>query len=341
MADTRRAFHGRLSMPVGRSRLERLLRPVMPLYRLARRRTEYRWARYRAHRPQGSGGLQTPAAFILGSGRSGTTLVGALLGSHPDVVYLFEPWHIWAAINPLTDSLGRYEEQPGRCMMDQSQWDAAQSCRFEALVRSRGRRSGARLVVEKSPINTMRIGWLEALAPGSRYLNVLRDGGDVAGSVARVADQRPYRVGLCQLVDQWWGVNQAKWKALAAEGAASGYFSDEVASLSGNLEKGAYEWLVSLGETERARPGLTDRICDVRYDGLTAHPAEVMLEMARFLGLEVDQEWIERGVSAVGAPSMRSHAPLVLPPRMAASFNTYQAALGFPTRARPAVTETD
>jgi hypothetical protein len=54
--------------------------------------------------------------FIIGCGRSGTTILGQVLSAHPEVYYLFEPYHLWAAIDPMTDVLepgGVYETSKG------------------------------------------------------------------------------------------------------------------------------------------------------------------------------------------------------------------------------------
>jgi hypothetical protein len=42
-------------------------------------------------------------------------------------------------------------------------------------------------LLEKSPINAMRIGYLNALASGATFVHIVRDGIDVASSLERVA----------------------------------------------------------------------------------------------------------------------------------------------------------
>ena len=63
------------------------------------------WARVLA-RVQMESELGRPAPiFIIGCGRSGTTLLGKMFDAHPAVRYLYEPYHLWAAIEPATDFL--------------------------------------------------------------------------------------------------------------------------------------------------------------------------------------------------------------------------------------------
>jgi hypothetical protein len=321
-------------MPVGRLWLQRSLRPLMPVYRLVRRRVEY-WCARRKAAEAGGGDVPNPIAFVIGSGRSGTTLVGALLAQHEGIRYLFEPWHLWTAINSRTDSNNFYGSLPALCLMDGADCSGEQRERFDRLIRSKGR-TPDELVVEKSPINAMRIGYLEAIAPGARYVNVLRDGGDVARSIARIAGQTPYRVGIRQRVNQWWGSDSAKWVSLARDGAAAGYFPDEVHGIEGDLARGAYEWLISVREVDRLRSSLGDRILDVKYDDLMDDPEPVLTGIARFLGVSADEEWLQMGIRSVCPSRYDRGRSIGLPPQMAAAFNSHQEALGFATRAHSA-----
>ena len=43
-------------------------------------------------------------SFVVSCGRSATTLLGELMAAHPEVRYLHEPCHFWAAVEPTTNS---------------------------------------------------------------------------------------------------------------------------------------------------------------------------------------------------------------------------------------------
>src|SRR5215472_13413392 len=55
--------------------------------------------------PQAEG---TAPVFIIGCGRSGTSILGELFAMHPQVEYLYEPNARWAAVHPVTDYLRQY-----------------------------------------------------------------------------------------------------------------------------------------------------------------------------------------------------------------------------------------
>ena len=42
-------------------------------------------------------------------------------------------------------------------------------------------------------------------------------------------------------VNDWWGSNDSKWRLLADQGGRSGYYPEELPSLTGNAERAAYE----------------------------------------------------------------------------------------------------
>ncbi len=182
----------------------------------------------------------------------------------------------------------------------------------------------------------MRIGYLDALAPQARFVHIVRDGVDVCRSIDRLATTNTYRIAGKPTLNQWWGVEDAKWRALAGDGAAAGYYPKQVDGLRDHLVRGAYEWLVSLHEVERMRDMLGERLLDISYSTLTADPETALRQICTFLGLDAPPAWLQTAAATVDPLRSNEGEAVVLPAPMARAFNEFQARFGFANRASPA-----
>ncbi|MGH2724593.1 MAG: sulfotransferase family protein [Actinomycetota bacterium] len=298
----------------------------------------FRTARRRANRASGErlGSLPSPPVFLVGCGRSGTTALGDVLAAHPSVRYLFEPYHLWAAMDPITDATHLYTRGYARCVLDGSHLVPKARPRFASLFLSDMLARERLLLVEKTPINAMRIGYLTALVPDARFVHIVRDGAEVARSIERVAASS-YRIAFRPNYNAWWGVNSYKWTALARDGAETGHHGGELGSLATDLQRGAYEWLVSLREVDRWRPRLGPRLAEINYGRLVEDPGKTLLSLCTTLGLQADERWLIPAARSISVPARKDpkRASITLPPGMARDFNRLQERFGFRGRAFP------
>jgi CelD/BcsL family acetyltransferase involved in cellulose biosynthesis len=266
--------------------------------------------------------------FIIGCGRSGTTLLGELFATHPAVRYLYEPYDLWAAIQPVTDFLHLYAHGEHHCLLDAGSVTDGARRRFGRLMSAR---PGTTLV-EKSPINALRIGYLDALAPQAHFVHIVRDGVDVARSIEQVAAVTR-RMAFRPPLNEWWGVGDVKWNALERDGRAARYYPQDVERLTTDAQRGAYEWLVSLREVEAWRARLGPRLFEFRYQDLTDQPRRTLQAVMDAVGLACPGGWLDQAAARV-RPARTSHGkPLALPGQMCADFNSQQAGFGFTGRA--------
>ncbi len=98
--------------------------------------------------------------FIIGCGRSGTSLLGEIFAAHRMVGYVYEPYDLWAAIHPATDFLRLYSNSEHHCLLDARWATSPAKRRFQRLMSP----PPGFILVEKSPVNALRIGFLEAIA---------------------------------------------------------------------------------------------------------------------------------------------------------------------------------
>ena len=206
-------------------------------------------------------------AFIVGCGRSGTTILGKTLSLHSKIQYYFEPWHLWQVVDRRTDVLHLFGKDSAHIFMGAEFYNNEAQRRF-ARVFKESIPIKKQICIEKTPHNVMRIGYLDALEPSAKFIHIVRDGVQVANSIGNLIDNHPYRLAFRKNFNLWWGDAGNKWEVLMTEGAAAGYFPGEVSFLKLDREKGAYEWLVSIGEADRQRERLGDRLLEIRYDDL-------------------------------------------------------------------------
>ncbi len=74
------------------------------------------------------------AAYLIGCGRSGTTVCGNVLKSHRDVYYFFEPYHLWAAIDPIVDVLNLYHTGVANLLLGTQDGNERARKRFNRLL---------------------------------------------------------------------------------------------------------------------------------------------------------------------------------------------------------------
>ena len=123
-------------------------------------------------------GDSAPPIFVIGSPRSGTTLLRLILDSHPHIS-CGEETHF---LRDLEAIVGRNWDLVASYGLDREWWlDRIRSLYddFQAEVLSR---SGKTRWAEKDPTYTLYLGFIEELFPEAVYVHLLRDGHDVVAS---------------------------------------------------------------------------------------------------------------------------------------------------------------
>jgi hypothetical protein len=211
--------------------------------------------------------------FIGGCSRSGTTLLGAMLGKHPDVVTTPESHFKYRVYRNLG---GEIDEHNIRQALDAviKHWrfkiwelDVDRSdilarlprptyaellCRVVELYASRVGRSQARLWVDHTPENTTYGMTLLEIFPGAKFLHIVRDGRGVASSIMPL-DWGPNTIIRTA---HWW-----------VESVAYGLALERVLS--------------------------PERITRIQYEKLVREPEDTMKAVCDFIGIGYDPSMLE------------------------------------------------
>lgn len=267
--------------------------------------------------------------FILGTGRSGTTILGVLLSMHREIGFLNEPKAMWHSIYDGEDVIGSYSRGEARYRLNAS--DVTEVVRSSAH-RLFGAYLGAvfsKRLVDKYPELVFRVPFVRNIFPDAKFIFLVRNGWDTCASI----DKWSERCGEQSNgeVHDWWGVNQRKWKLMLKELIEPDpYFSgvmDIAPTLSRHVDMAALEWVVTMREGLRRMKENPDCVLMVGYEELTNNPRMVLSEIAHFAGLSIDETFLRYGETTL-KPSIR-HAEFSIHPRLRPLFDETMKELGY------------
>lgn len=225
-----------------------------------------------------SPGVAKPV-FIIGCGRSGTTILGTALSRHRKVTYLDEPRGLWVSAYPETDIWSvDAPARGGKLWMTGEDADPAKSRKLARLFRFETMRRRRPVLIEKLPINNFRLQFLHEIFPEARFIHIYRNGLEVARSIQRLVDE-----------GHWFGANSYKWDKLVEYACGR----DETKGLpplcTDAFHKGLLEWRLS---TESAVGFLRDipdqAFTEVNYKHFVDDPAATVARLLAFIGIDAD-----------------------------------------------------
>ena len=195
--------------------------------------------------------------FLLGCARSGTSIFGEALASHPDVTYLFE-------LSPTWNDLVR-EGEDHRLGRSAATPEVARRVYQEFSQRLRG--GDEEVLLEKNPKHVLRPPFLARLFPWGRFIHIVRDGRDTAASLM-FRNRGP----------SWGHLRVPGWQELLESHGEKNHI------------RCAHQWRIAV-ETARADSRALGSPClEVRYERLVREPLAVAGEALTFMGLETPQE---------------------------------------------------
>jgi len=227
-----------------------------------------------------SPGIANPI-FIIGCGRSGTTILGTALSRHRDVTYLDEPRHLWVSAYPNTDIWSAAAPaRGGKLWMTADDADPVRSRKLARLLRFETLRHRRPVLIEKLPINTFRLSFLHKIFPAARYVHIYRNGLEVARSIQRLVDR-----------GNWFGANSYKWDRLVEYARGKSETEGLPPLCTDAFHKGLLEWRLSTESVVgflRNMP--SNAFVEVNYEHFVDEPAATVARMLAFIGLDDDPE---------------------------------------------------
>ena len=270
--------------------------------------------------------------FIVGTGRSGSTVLGVLLSMHRDVGFLNEPKALWHAICPEGDVFGQYAPgRPARYVLNEA--DATEDVRRRArrLFGAYLKATGSRRVVDKYPELIFRVPFVRGIFPDARFVFLVRDGRDTCRSIEGWSERKGVRDA--GEVHDWWGADNLKWRLMLeqlvpGEEDLAGSI-DEIQTFDRHADMAAVEWVITMREGLRQAERYPQSVHTIRYESLVANPRRELSELMDFCELPQDKTFLSFAERKL-VPAPPKDGALVLHPTIQGPFDEAARTLGYP-----------
>ncbi|NRB18484.1 MAG: sulfotransferase [Rhodobacteraceae bacterium] len=248
--------------------------------------------------------------YILGCGRSGTTVIGKSISQDADILYLNEPYYLWFNVTRRAD-FSNLVYGNGDCWLGNQDATPNQSRKSRRMLSSFARFNRRRFIVEKTPINSLRVDWIRAIEPRARFVVVKREWVDVVNSIHDLSLHKRYRLSGRPNLHPWWGEAHYKIRSLLSRdpydliGASFRHFVEE--RLAAGLEREVYldmavfealacQVAIDRSFSEFEVPGVD--YFEIHYDRFVESPLDEMADVV---------SWIKKGSPARLPSNALSH----------------------------------
>jgi len=267
--------------------------------------------------------------FIIGTGRSGTTILGVLLSMHSDVGFLNEPKALWHSVYKEEDVIGSYSRQNAKYRLFEK--DAT-----EEVIRNTNRIIGMYLkiirskrLVDKYPELIFRIPFVKSIYPDAKLIFLTRNGWDACGSIEKWSKKYKQHVG--RELHDWWGADNRKWKLMLSELLNTDPFFqnsiDIISNFTSHNDMAVIEWIVTMREGLKHINNFKNCMYMLRYEDLIENPFKNISQLMAFCELKEDPNvynYAERVLK-----KRPQHNKFEIQPQILPLFNETMTSLGY------------
>lgn len=259
--------------------------------------------------------------FIIGSPRSGTTVLGEILDKHSQISQWYEPYFVWDYYFRTFAHDERAAEDAEAKVKRQIYIDF---CKYK-------RKRKCLVLVDKSPRNSLKISFILKVFSDAHFIHILRDGRDVTLSInkewlrRRNIVQNPYGKGkfnyreafrvlkrfmerqpyLKDKVRALWfethghflnngkHLNRLRWNGEIGWGPRFRNW-EEIYWQSSLLEFNAHQWVNCVTSIKRDWSLIDERKrLEIRYEDLITYPTDCIQGILHFLSVGNDRKFFE------------------------------------------------
>jgi len=259
-----------------------------------------------------------PPVLIIGATRSGTSMLGRTMSSGPDTCLWYEPTTLWRIGHAYRSSDVATPEDARPWVRRRIQ---------KEFLRFQERHGGAR-VIEKTPMNSLRVSYVAELMPNSPLIHVIRDGRAVLWSRSKkyesfasyTVQHSGTRSHLSKrlAVTPWWEVPayasrmaRGLLRRFVAQESGVAWFGVRYPGWKADRDRLtpteiiAKQWVASVESARDAFQSIpSSRWMEVRYEDLVTDPGTWFPRLYEFAGLDLEGEVLTSIVDQVHADSV-------------------------------------
>ena len=214
--------------------------------------------------------------FIIGCGRSGTTILGKTLSKHQSIAYLNERRDLWHQAYPNLDIWSGDFSNP-KLFVDENFEQVKNTNLLLKLFHKEQVYQRGKILLEKLPINSFRLKFIQKCFPKAKYIYLHRNGLEVAKSIEQA------------IQNGWFGKNNIKLKLLLNHSKKSDL------KLHNNFHKGLFEWRSSMNESHLFFSKLEKNLfIDLSYQSFVDNPNFCIAKIFDFLELDYDSTLLKK-----------------------------------------------
>jgi hypothetical protein len=231
--------------------------------------------------------------YIIGTGRSGTTILGVVLSMHRQIGFLNEPKALWHSAFPFEDVIGSYTKKNGTFRLSENDLTGKTAGNFRKLYAAYSSLIFSQRVLDKYPEVVYRVPFVKAVFPDAKFIFLVRNPWDTCHSIA----QWSVRKGLkADVQEDWWGVNDLKWKILldelVKEDEVLSPHYEEIKAFTDDKYRALIEWYLCMKEGLNIKEEYASDILLLRYEDLVQNSSLKLNEITKFCQLNEDAKMI-------------------------------------------------
>lgn len=249
--------------------------------------------------------------FIIGTGRSGTTILGVVMSMHSKIGFLNEPKALWHSINPYEDLIGSYSKEIASYRIKPTDSNR-ESRQLKRLYGHYLTSICADLVLDKYPELIFRYDYVTTLFPKAKFLFLHRNGWDTCFSIDNWSVRKGNSEG--DETRDWWGRNDRKWQLICDELVPEHddlkNHHEEIAALCNHQHRAAVEWILTMREGLKLLELHSGSVLAVSYENLASYPSGILGDICNFIGLPSEECMLEYAKDVLNPASEKSEFSL-------------------------------